>query len=172
MMPTIEIARLDEMSDNYIDLSVYLASTTSSRTDQVGFNRDETVKRLTHTANIDDGGAQSLHLNDDSTAYQNSTSKTAYAVVAVRAIIDAGERKFKIHSSPTSDTVAGTKVFDTDDFLFSSSLNVTGEKLTAFLLPIQPTHFIVLENFSGSTPRNIDVDNSENTFESFVIEQA
>jgi len=171
MMPTIEIARLDEMSDYYILMPVYLAG-TSSRTDRIGFNRDETVKRLTHTANIDDGGAQSLLLNDDLNAYQNNTSKTAYAVVAVRAIIDAGERKFKIHSSPTSDTVAGTKVFDTDDFLFSSSLNVTGEKLTAFLLPIQPTHFIVLENFSGSTPRNIDVDNSENTFESFVIEQA
>jgi len=162
----------DQLSDYYILMPIFLGGSSANRTDRIGYNRDETITRLVHEADIDDTELQSLHLADDTTAYQNTSGKTAYAMITVRAITDAGERNFKIYSAPTTNSkAAATEVYNSDDWLVTTGWDATGEKVTTHLLPIQNNHFIVLENTSGASPRNIEVDDTE-TLEAFVIEQA
>jgi len=174
MMPTIEIVRLDEMSDYYILTSIYDGvSSTVKRTDRFGFNRGEVIKRLTHTALIDDTESQSLHLVDDSTSYKNVSGSIAYAVVTVKVSgTPAPKRKFKIYSSPTDNTPAGAPIFDSENFVLASNdFDNAGDKSTAYLLPIQDDHFIILENLTGTASREILVDNITQNFETFVIEK-
>ena len=149
---------------------------TPSRTDRIGYNRDETVTSLVYNTAIDDAGIQSLHLLNDSTDYQNTSGKTAYAVITVNSQTGVTPKKFKIYSAPTINSKSGaTLVFDSTTLMQgTTSMNANGEKLTTWLLPIQNNHFIVLENTTGTSSQFINVILSTATDDIFalVIEQA
>ena len=103
---------------------------------------------------------------------QNNTGKIAYAIVSVTASVDTGDRDYKLWSAPTTNSIVGaTQVFDSKDQLSSSALfDAANDTLTSNLVPIQDTHFIVLENTSGASPRQIDVP-SNSSPRAIVIEQ-
>jgi len=65
------------------------------------------------------------------------------------------------------------RVFDSDDVTNGTGWNSSGEKLTSWKFEVQPNHFIVLENTSGASSRDIRVTGGNTgTFEAIVIEQA
>lgn len=166
---------VDEMADNYIKFDVYVGTTAVIRSDDIGYNRGETVTKLVHNTGFDDTVARSLHLVDDSTAYQNNSGQTAYAIVTVSAVTDsAADRAFKIYSAPTTDSVAAaTEVFDSTDLLnASTAFDNPNDRATSWQVPIQDTHYIVIENTSGASSRNINIPNTEGVNFALVIEQA
>jgi hypothetical protein len=131
-----------------------------------------TLKTLTHGSLFDDTVTKSLHLSDDSTDYQNTSGKVAYAMVTITSDGDSGARSAKIYSAPTTDSkTAATEVWDSLNFTAATAWGPS-ELITSWLVPIQNNHYIVIENTSGATPRDIKVDIVNNTFFAFVIEQA
>lgn len=169
---TLAATDRDELADNYILFSMYPASGTPTVA-RIGYNRDETVVHLVHATAFDDTATESLHVKDDSTSYQNTTGKTAYAIITVNASTQTGvERDFKVHSAPTDNSkTAATLLYDTTNFIGSwATINT---RVTTPLLAIADNHFIVIENTSGASSRNLSVPAS-NSLESFaiVIEQA
>ena len=164
---------VDNLADNYILFSMYIGSTSSSRNDQIGYNRGETVKKLVFNTNFDDTVTNSLHLADDSTDYQNTSGKTAYAIVTVNAAVNSGDRAFKIWSAPTTNSkTAAIEVYDSADWAHTSTgFDGSSDKFSSVLVPITVNHFVVIENTSGTSSRNINVSASDFPF-AMVIEQA
>lgn len=163
----------DGLADNYIEFQILVGGTAgTSTTDYIGYNRGETVVKLTHNTSFDDTVLKSLHLMDDSTDYQNTSGNTAYAIVTATAITDAGDRAFKIWSAPTTDSkTAATQVFDSAVAFNNLLWDGNNELLTSWQVPITDQHFIVIENTSGATPRNINIANSATPLPAIVIEQ-
>lgn len=161
----------DGLADNYIVFDQFNGSGVSSREIHIGYARTETVKILTHNAVFDDTVLKSLHLADDTTDYQNNTGKIAYAMVTMSSDSDSGARAAKIYSAPTTDSkAAALEVWDSVDALAGSAWNAS-ESITSWLVPIANGDFIVIENTSGVTPRDIRVSAPSPRFNAFVIEQ-
>jgi hypothetical protein len=162
------------MADNYLLFGVFLGNSTAEHTARIGYSRDETIVRLTHGSGFDDTVDESMHLVDDSTSYQNTSGKTAYAMITVNALTNAGDRAYKIWSSPNdNDKTSGTEVFDSTDVLTDLNLfDADDDKLTSYLVPITNNHYIVVENTSGASSRNISVGTDTGNLRAFVIEQA
>lgn len=160
----------DDMADNYYPFPIFVGGTQSVEVNRIGYARNDTLKRVVHSGDIDDGDTLSLHLPDDTTAYQNNSGKIAYAIVTFIAASLSGARSIKIYSAPTSDSVTGaTEVWNSDDHTVNS-WSATNSLFTSVLVEIQDSHYIVIENNTGLSGRVVRVQ--ANNEHSLVIEQA
>ena len=161
---------VDDMADHYFGIQKYLGTGSVAQLDtdnKLGVNDADTVINNIGSATISPAGVKSVHLNDDATDYQNSSSKDAYALLTIRAT-GAGvtSRTFKIYSAPTTDSVAGA----TEIMNFvprSAQLNASGQTVSTILLKIQPNHFIVIQN--NTVGLNNDIDSA--LFVGVVVER-
>jgi len=113
---------------------------------------DGRIIPILHETDITEGTAVSLHMDDDSTSYQNISGKKAGAILTI-SCRGAGvlSRHFKLYSAPTDNsTAAATEIFDYDGD-GKVGMDAAGEHLTV-LIPesIQNNHYLVLENVDES----------------------
>lgn len=144
------------MSDHYMEVPLYVGGTTTAGQVHLGVQDGDTVKYLIHSADIAEAGVKSLHLPDDSTAYQNTSGFDAQVIILIRGR-DTGTqaRHIKVYSAPTTDsTSSATEVFDYDGTNFNASTSL----LTTPPLKISNNHYIVIENVDESRVGNNDVD--------------
>ena len=141
----------DGLADNYLEFSRFreniLASPVSI--DNIGYNNGDKIIILQHPTSIAQNGIQSIHLDDNSTAYQNTTGDVVHAIISPEVESGVSFSSYKLYSAPTTDSVASaTEVFDSTDII--SNWDLINTFLTSVLVPIQNNHFIVIENTSSS----------------------
>jgi len=154
-VPTVD----DDMAENYYLFPRYINSTVPLEYQRIGHNRADNLVKLTHNTLFDHGTAVSLHLTDDTTDYQNTTGRTVYAIITVNAATDSGGRAYKIYSAPTTDSIVGaTEVYDSTEWRTNTNnFDSSADRWTSVLVPIQNTHYIVVENTSGVTSRRLQL---------------
>lgn len=168
----IEVEEGDGLTDNYLRFSVFRAKNTVSQIADIGYNRNDKIIEISLDV-IDNGVAMSVHIGESTTDYQNTTLETAYAIISLVNTGPNGERRWKIYSAPTTNSIVGaTEVFDSDDLIIPPGEYVGfTDRLTSNLVPIQPNHFIVVENVSGASSRLISTSPDAEPQSGVVIEQ-
>ena len=116
------------------------------------------------TTDYNEGDIMSVHTEDDSTSYQNTSGNPAYATVTiVNAPTGVATRHVRIWSSPNDDSIAGAtlryEVGSTDHIGFDEQ----GESLSFPDVKIENNHYLVVENVDdGRTGTNdFTVGNAE-----------
>jgi len=145
----------DDMADHYYPFGLYAGTLTSSGTGLLGVNDEDTVNILGFGV-IAEGGINSLHLQDDSTDYQNTSGAVAYAVIIVRGDGTGTQaRHIKIYSAPTTNSKVGaTELFDYD----GPDFDANNQLITTPILEIQNNHYIVVENIDESRAGTNSID--------------
>lgn len=170
--PISAVVEGDGMADNYLEFNRYVESlvTAPGSIDTIGYNRGDKILTLVHNATIAQNGIQSMHLADDTTAYQNLTGEIAYAIVSVETTAALSNTSYKLYSAPTTDSVADAiEVFDSTDIF--SDWDVANTFMTSVLVSIQNNHFIVLENTStNAAPIRVRTPAADHSLLGVVIE--
>lgn len=135
----------------------------------IGVNDEDTVKILIHSAVITEGSALSIHLEDDSTSYQNTSGADAAAVIIISAVTSGAQtRHIKVWSGPTENSTTSATL----EFEIGSAagfwLNAAGESVTVGPIIIQNNHYITLENVDDS---RAGTNNISVTLGAFVVER-
>lgn len=144
----------DDLPDHLISVPYYDGTSSSPTTSggvAIGVNDADTIKSLIHTADIAEGGINSLHTEDDSTSYQNTSGSTAHAVVLVTCVgSGTAERHIKFWSSPNDNSKTSATALYEFGSTTLSIMDATGEVMTIGPLAIQDNHYLVLENIDDS----------------------
>jgi len=130
----------------------------------------DTVKVIKHD-DFTEGTSESVHEQDNSTSYQNTSGSTAICVIIIRCTNSgAEERHFKIYSAPTDNSTASANlVYEFGSEAASTFMDALNDRLTTPPLPISDNHFIVVENVDDSRAgtNNIQL----NGIDSVVVER-
>jgi len=149
---------VDDLPDSFLQLTNFrgVDGSTVDGFVQLGVNDGDTVKGLLHTTDIADTQLRSVHLDDDSTSYQNTTGLDSVVVLQIRAVNSGTtDRNFKVYTSPNDNSKTGaTEVFSMDVISYLNALN---DVFTTPPLAIKNNHFCVVENNSGDATSDIDV---------------
>ena len=166
-IPFLKEGEDDELPDHFITLPNYDGFSGTEKTSggsSLGVNDADTVKALATNAGLAEGAVGSLHVEDNSTSYQNTSGVTAYAIIIIQCEgAGTATRHVKIYSGPTENsTASATLLFEIGSVTTFGILNATGEKLTTPILKIQDNHFLTVENVDDSRAgaNNINYDSS------------
>ena len=112
-----------------------------------------------------EGLVQSIHVEDNSTSYQNTTGNDAFATVTLKAFSSGtATRHAKIWSSPNDNSITGaTLLYEVGTVDVAGLFDTAGDELTFVDCKIADNHFLVIENVDDSRAgtNNFVVSNQE-----------
>ena len=150
---------IDDLPDHWVELGGVFTKV----------NPTAVVTRIpvVYTPVLTEGVIASVHTENDSTSYQNTTGNTAIASLVIGAISTGLEsRHVKIWSSPNDNSSIGaTLLFEigtTSSFAFDND----GDEISLIDLKIQHNHYLVIENVDEGRAgtNNIAVNRQEYFF--------
>lgn len=150
----------DGMADSYFPITNFNGqSSTTIDFIQLGVNDGDTMRTLIHSTDITDTQLRSIHSDDDSTSYQNGSGFNAIAVLVLGARGAATViRNFKLWSSPNDNSkTSATLVYDFSTSTVGTVFDSSADSFTCPPVKVQNSHYLVLENLSGSATGDIDV---------------
>ena len=165
---------VDDLPDHFITLPHY-TGTSSTQSNSgwsgIGIKDADTVKLLLFTSTFLEGQTRSVHDETDSTAYQNTSGNTAFAIIILKASNTGTQvRHIKVWSGPNADsTTSATLLFEFGSTTGSSFMNNNNEKFTLPVLPIQNNHYLTIENVDDGRAGTNSIGLQE---PGFVVERA
>lgn len=140
----------DDLPDHWINMGGVFTAVASTATIE--------SKILMHNTELSEGDVKSIHMDDDTTAYQNTTGNAAFATLRITATgSGSSTRHIRIYSAPTSDSTSSATLlfeFGTGD---TNAFDSSGNTMTVSGLKIQNNHYLVLENVDDSRAGTNDV---------------
>ena len=122
-------------------------------------NTDSPPKSIRHGAVITEGSTKTIHLEDDSTAYQNTSGFTATAGIVLKAASSGTEeRHVRIRASNTVDTADGTILFEIGSTAGTGMLDANNKSLSIGPLFIPTGKYLTIENVDDSRAGANDVN--------------
>lgn len=164
------------MADSYMSTIKYNGfDSDGSGEVLIGVQDGDTVLSLVDNASaLTEGGVRSMHEEDDSTDYQNTTGFNAICVLTFEASASGTEeRHVRVYSGPTTNSTTGATLlweFGTDGT--SGIFDTSGQRVTTPPLKISNNHFIIVENVDDSragTNNILPLANRANA--NFVVER-
>ena len=156
----------EDMADHYIELPKYLGEVAGGALGKilVGMQDEDTFRHLIHLTDITGGGdIKSMHLEDDSTSYQNTSGQDAYFALEIFITNSTGTRDIAIYSSPNDNSkTSATLVHTINSPNFGGTIN---RFWTTPVLRVQNNEYIVVENNSAAS------DDLDIRFNSLVVER-
>lgn len=150
LIPSILVEDGDGMADNYISISRFIGSTTTTAGEvNIGVQDGDTVTYLDGTATLTEGNVLSVHAQGGAD-YQNTSGFDAVAVVTLLAINAGTQRRHvKVYAHTLADTAAGTLLWEVNnnDITF---FDASGDFLTSPPLKIPTGNYINVENVDDS----------------------
>jgi hypothetical protein len=143
-------SEIDDLPDNWINMGGVFTKVAPTATIERKF--------LVHTAEISEGDIQSLHTDDDSTAYQNTSGNAAFANIELTAANASGaNRHIKIFSSPTIDSITGATELIEIGQSTAGLLENNGDTMVVKDLRIEPNHYLTIQHIDDSRTGDIRV---------------
>lgn len=163
----------DDLPDHFLTVPYFNGtggSPSSSGGMSIGFNDVDTTKFLLHTVAITEGSASSVHLENNTTDYQNTTGQDAFAVLVLNAVGSGTvQRHVKIWSGGTVNSISGaTLLFEINSAVVVTILDNAAEKFTTPILTIQNNHYLTIENVDDSRAGTNDISVAS---DSWVVER-
>jgi len=123
-----------------------------------------TLVPVIHITDLVEGDIKSVHTEDDSTSYQNTTGNDAVVSFSIQASNAGGTatRHVKVYSSPNNDSTSGATLLFEYGTASSSFFDTAGDNIGLSNLRIQNNHFLVIENVDDSRagPNHITINSS------------
>ncbi len=172
-----EFEDADDMADSYLTTTKYNGFQVSSvpQTDgtvHVGVQDGDTIVYLAYNSAIAEAAVVSVHTDDDSTSYQNTSGFDAVAVLTLATVSGSDEAHVKVYSSPNDNsTSSATLLWEYGNSASSSMFKAAGDLLTSPPLKIQNNHYIVIENVDESRAGDNTIDLYARANTSFVVER-
>jgi len=170
-----KVEEVEDLPDHFVTLPHYDGSSGTPKSSggmSLGVNDGDTVKVLGFRNEITEGQIRSLHLEDDTTDYQNTSGFNAFAAITVEAD-NTGilTRHIKIFSSPTTNSITSATLLYEYGSQQTPMLNADGEKLSITGLKIQDDHFLVIQNVDDSRAGLNSITIGSTEIEAFVVER-
>ena len=103
------------------------------------------------TAVLAEGDIHSVHIEDDTTSYQNTSGNPAYTSFSIGTSQAGGaQRHVKIYSSPTDDSATGAILLFEIGTVDTPAFDGPTDSLTVSNLKIENNHYLVVENVDES----------------------